>query len=108
MIPSISITTQAANKILIITEGNKNLRLRLSVDGGGCSGFKYTFTIDDQLTVDDQVFKNGVAEVVIDNTSLDLLNGSAIDYVEDLSKSAFVITNPNSASSCGCGNSFTI
>ena len=111
--PNIIITDSAADKVadLISQEGSAGavpLALRISVSGGGCSGFQYHFTLDDALTPDDQKFeKNGIA-VVIDSTSLGLLSDAIIDYTQDLTSSQFVIKNPNATASCGCGNSFSI
>ncbi len=82
--------------------------LRISVQGGGCSGFQYNFLIDDKMTTDDQTFTQNGVEVVMDFISVGLLNGSQLDYVEDLTGAKFVIKNPNAASACGCGNSFSI
>lgn len=79
-------------------------RLRVSVLGGGCSGFQYRFDFDPALAGDDRVFGN----VVIDETSLGLLGGSMLDYTEELGGAAFEIKNPNATASCGCGNSFSI
>lgn len=93
-------------KILVSeTDGS---RLRISVQSGGCSGFLYNFLIDDKMTTDDQIFTQNGVEVVMDFISLGLLNGSQLDYVEDLTGAKFVIKNPNAASACGCGNSFSI
>ena len=83
-------------------------RLRLAVSGGGCSGFQYGFSFDDQVTADDRLFRNGEVEVVIDDTSLDLLAGSELDWVEDLVGASFQVKNPNAASGCGCGKSFAV
>lgn len=108
---NITITDQAAERVAhLISKENATvpLRLRIAVSGGGCSGFQYHFTLDDAQTADDQVFeKNGIG-VVIDTISLGLLSDAIIDYTEDLTSSSFVIKNPNAASSCGCGNSFSI
>lgn len=82
--------------------------LRIAVSGGGCSGFQYGFTFDDQRNEDDVVFERDGVGVVVDEVSLDLLDGAEIDFVEDLMGAAFQIRNPNAASSCGCGNSFSI
>jgi iron-sulfur cluster insertion protein len=87
---------------------NADLFLRLSVNGGGCSGFQYTFTVDTTQTADDVAFAHNNAQVVVDNVSLSLLEGAIIDYEEDMASSKFVIKNPNAASRCGCGNSFSI
>jgi iron-sulfur cluster insertion protein len=106
-----SITDNAAKRILTLlsTEPNKDsLRLRISISGGGCSGFQYHFTLDDQKLDDDVIFIHNEAEVIVDETSLGLLEGSVLDYVEDMVASTFAIKNPNAAASCGCGNSFSV
>lgn len=82
--------------------------LRLSVDGGGCSGFQYRFDFSNEATSDDAVFTTLDVSLVIDQTSLDLLDGSEVDYVTTLAGSAFAVKNPNAASTCGCGTSFSI
>lgn len=82
--------------------------LRVAVSGGGCSGFQYQFELARERQPDDHSFRRDAAEVVIDDTSLDLLAGAEIDFVEDLSSAAFQIRNPNASSSCGCGMSFSI
>ena len=103
------ISANAAMHIQKILESEAiGSRLRISVQGGGCSGFQYNFLIDDQMTADDQIFTQNGVEVVMDFISLGLLNGSGLDYVEDLTGAKFVIKNPNAASACGCGNSFSI
>jgi len=86
----------------------KGSRFRVSIHGGGCSGFQYNFLIDAQLTQDDKIFIQDDIEVVVDFMSLGLINGSSLDYEEDLSGAKFVIKNPNASSACGCGNSFSI
>ena len=106
----IVLTENAARRIAILRdqEEAENAFLRITVSGGGCSGFQYGFTFDEQRNADDFVFeRNGVA-VVVDDVSLGLLNGAQIDFVEDLMGASFQINNPNAASSCGCGNSFSI
>jgi len=92
----------------ILADEPAGCRLRVAVQGGGCSGFQYNFLIDDKTTADDKIFTQNDVEVVMDFISLGLLNGSELDYIEDLSGAKLVITNPNAASSCGCGNSFAI
>ena len=82
--------------------------LRIAVSGGGCSGFQYGLSFDDQKNADDFAFEHGGVTVVVDDVSLDLLNGAELDFVEDLMGASFQIKNPNAASSCGCGNSFSI
>jgi iron-sulfur cluster insertion protein len=82
--------------------------LRIAVSGGGCSGFQYGLSFDDQRNDDDFVFEHGGVGVIVDDVSLDLLNGAEVDFVEDLMGASFQIRNPNAASSCGCGNSFSV
>ena len=106
----IVLTANAARRIAILRDQEKaeNAFLRITVSGGGCSGFQYGFAFDEQRNADDFVFeRNGVA-VVVDDVSLGLLNGAEVDFVEDLMGASFQIHNPNAASSCGCGNSFSI
>ncbi|NGZ07193.1 MAG: iron-sulfur cluster insertion protein ErpA [Magnetococcales bacterium] len=106
---SLSITPSAANKLgeLLQEENNPQTKLRIFVSGGGCSGFKYGFTFDDTQEEADTLVESNGARVLIDPTSLNYLMGAEVDYVEDLSGAQFVIRNPNAASSCGCGQSFT-
>lgn len=85
-----------------------NLKLRLTVIGGGCSGFQYNFKLDAVENPDDVIVEKNGVQAVIDQTSLPFVQGSIIDYKETMMGSAFVIENPNAASSCGCGNSFSI
>lgn len=104
-----NITDTAATRISSINRENKlSQMLRIAVQGGGCSGFQYTFIMDDAQNPDDHVFVNAEATVIIDEVSLELLNGSTLDYQDDLSSSMFVIKNPSAKSGCGCGNSFSI
>jgi iron-sulfur cluster insertion protein len=109
--PNIVITDSAAQQVshlIALEEAKEDLCLRISVSGGGCSGFQYHFTLDDVKTTDDQTFeKNGIS-VIIDAVSLGLLSDSIIDYTQDLTSAQFVIKNPNATASCGCGNSFSI
>ncbi|AIR60835.1 iron-sulfur cluster insertion protein ErpA [Enterobacter sp. Ap-916] len=103
-------TEAAANKVksLIADEENPNLKLRVYITGGGCSGFQYGFTFDDQINDGDMTIeKQGVA-LVVDPMSLQYLVGGAVDYSEGLEGSRFVVTNPNAKSTCGCGSSFSI
>ena len=104
------VTENAARRIAVLKtqEQAESAFLRIAVSGGGCSGFQYGFSFDDQRNDDDFVFeRNGVA-VVVDDVSLGLLNGSELDFVEDMMGASFQVRNPNAASSCGCGNSFSI
>ena len=108
-IPAMDFTDSAAEKVsaMIADEGNESLKLRVYITGGGCSGFQYGFTFDEEINLDDtKVEKNGVT-VLIDPTSLQYLKGAEIDYKEDLSGSQFVIRNPNASTTCGCGSSFS-
>jgi len=102
-------TDSAANKVktLIEEEGNADLKLRVSVSGGGCSGFQYGFTFDEVTNEDDTVLdKNGV-QLLIDPMSLQYLVGAEIDYQDGLEGAQFVIKNPGATSTCGCGSSFS-
>mgnify|MGYP004722412943 FL=1 len=95
-------------KVLIADEDNPELKLRVYITGGGCSGFQYGFTFDDQINDGDMTIeKQGVA-LVVDPMSLQYLVGGAVDYTEGLEGSRFVVTNPNATSTCGCGSSFSI
>lgn len=104
------LTESAARRISILKEQERaeGTLLRIAVSGGGCSGFQYGFSFDDQRNGDDFVFERDGVGVVVDEVSLDLLAGAEIDFVEDLMGASFQIRNPNAASSCGCGNSFSI
>ncbi|HTN93319.1 MAG TPA: iron-sulfur cluster insertion protein ErpA [Gallionella sp.] len=102
-------TDNAANKVkqLIEEEGNADLKLRVFVSGGGCSGFQYGFTFDEVANEDDTVMsKNGV-QLLIDPMSFQYLVGAEIDYQENLEGAQFVIKNPNATTTCGCGSSFS-
>lgn len=106
---SIIFTENAAAKVgqLIAEEGNDDLKLRVYVQGGGCSGFQYGFTFDEEVNEDDTcIEKNGVT-VLVDSMSIQYLQGAEIDYKEDVSGSQFVIRNPNASTTCGCGSSFS-
>ena len=103
-------TDAAADKVkqLIDEEGNPDLKLRVFVQGGGCSGFQYGFTFDEEVNEDDTVMnKNGV-QLLIDSMSYQYLVGAEIDYKDDLEGAQFVIKNPNAQSTCGCGSSFSM
>ena len=102
-------TEAAANKVktLIEEEKNESLKLRVFVSGGGCSGFQYGFTFDENIKDGDtKVEKNGVT-LLVDPMSFQYLSGAEIDYKEDLEGSQFVIKNPNATTTCGCGSSFS-
>jgi len=106
----ITVTESAAKRIAFLREQEQvgNANLRIAVSGGGCSGFQYGLSFDDQTNPDDRLFERDGVGVIIDDMSLDLLNGAEVDFVEDLMGASFQIRNPNAASSCGCGNSFSI
>lgn len=110
MAEPIIFTNSAAEKVgtLISEEGNDNLKLRVYISGGGCSGFQYGFTFDEEINEDDTRIENGGVTVLIDSMSVQYLNGAEIDYKEDLSGSQFVIRNPNASTTCGCGSSFSV
>lgn len=103
-------TDAAARKVKTLIEGeeNPNLRLRVYITGGGCSGFQYGFTFDDQVNEDDLTIENQNVGLVVDPMSLQYLIGGTVDYTEGLDGSRFVVTNPNASSTCGCGSSFSI
>ena len=103
-------TDSAADKVkqLIEEEGNPELKLRVFVQGGGCSGFQYGFTFDEETNEDDTTMtKNGVS-LLIDSMSYQYLGGAEIDYKEDINGAQFVIKNPNASTTCGCGSSFSV
>ncbi|MBI1327484.1 MAG: iron-sulfur cluster assembly accessory protein [Alphaproteobacteria bacterium] len=104
---SLIITENAKNRINAIREkrGDEKLRLRITVEGGGCSGFQYKLSFDSALSEEDTVFDE---TVVTDTTSLPLLNDSTVDFESGLMGEDFVIKNPNASSSCGCGTSFAV
>lgn len=106
----VNFTDSAANKVsqLIADEGNPNLKLRVFVSGGGCSGFQYGFTFDETLTDGDTQVEKGGVTLLIDPMSFQYLMGAEIDYTESLEGSQFVIRNPNATTTCGCGSSFSV
>lgn len=105
----VSITARAARQIakIVAAEGSSKM-LRLSVSGGGCSGFQYHFDLDDKAADDDLVIERDGATVLVDAMSLEFLTGAELDYVDEMIGSAFKVNNPNAKSSCGCGTSFSI
>lgn len=108
--PAVTISDSAVRHIAALREQGKDegLMLRVSVAGGGCSGFQYEFSLDQACNEDDVVFEREGIKVVVDQASLELVAGSEIDYVEDLVGSSFAVRNPNATSSCSCGVSFSI
>ncbi|WP_343527975.1 iron-sulfur cluster insertion protein ErpA [Sphingomonas sp.] len=108
-ISDIALTPAAAARVATIAERqNKPAILRLSVEGGGCSGFQYRFGLADGPAEDDVIAETDGVRLVVDSISLDLVRGAEVDYVESLGGAAFRVTNPNAASGCGCGTSFAI
>ena len=107
---TVHVTENAANRVkkLIDLEGDPGLKLRIGVSGGGCSGFQYSFSLERETTDEDRLFPAHGITLVVDEISLGLLDGCAVDYVEDLIGASFRITNPNAASTCGCGHSFAV
>jgi iron-sulfur cluster insertion protein len=103
-------TDSAANKVreLIDEEGNNDLKLRVFVQGGGCSGFQYGFTFDELTNDDDTVMEKNGVKLLIDAMSYQYLVGAEIDYKEGLEGAQFVIKNPNASTTCGCGSSFSV
>ncbi len=107
---TITLTDALIKRIKFLTEqdGKPDLKLRIIVDGGGCQGFEYKFSLDSTITADDEVFERDGAGVIIDDVSLPFMKGAVIDYTDDLIGAHFKITNPNATSSCGCGTSFSV
>ena len=107
--PDITLTENAAKRVAWIAQRQaKPAILRLAVDGGGCAGFTYTFDLADGAEADDAVTETDGVKLVVDPLSLELVKGSAVDFVEDLGGAAFRVTNPNAQSGCGCGSSFSV
>lgn len=106
----LNVTDSAAEKVrsLVEEEDSPNLKLRVYVTGGGCSGFQYGFTFDEAMAEDDTLVEHGGIGVVVDAMSYPYLVGATVDYEQGLQGAKFVIQNPNAASTCGCGSSFSI
>ena len=100
----LNFTDQALNQINLITKGDKKKFFRITVQGGGCSGFKYNFGFDTELCNDDVIF----GKTIIDKSSLDIISGSVVDFKKEMIGESFVIDNPKATASCGCGLSFSI
>ena len=106
---NVTVTERAAQRIAEIVRGDASAKmLRISVEGGGCSGFQYKFDLVPAANAEDIVIERSGAQVLVDPTSLEFLGGSVIDYVDDLIGASFKIKNPNATASCGCGTSFSI
>lgn len=109
MAQALTLTQAAADRVgLIARKQGKPPILRLSVEGGGCSGFQYKFELAEAAEADDSVSETGGVKLVVDPVSLDLVAGSTVDYVESLGGAAFRVENPQAAAGCGCGSSFGI
>ncbi|KQN94568.1 heme biosynthesis protein HemY [Sphingomonas sp. Leaf231] len=109
LIPDIALTPAAAARVAAIAaRQNKPAILRLSVEGGGCSGFQYRFGFADAPEAADLVTETDGVQLVVDDMSLDLVRGASVDYVESLGGASFKVENPNAASGCGCGTSFSV
>ncbi|MBD8524939.1 iron-sulfur cluster insertion protein ErpA [Pseudomarimonas arenosa] len=106
----LNFTDAAAHKVrqLIEEEGNQALKLRVYIQGGGCSGFQYGFEFDEQRADDDLAIENEGVTLLVDPLSLQYLMGAEVDYTESLQGAQFVIRNPNAKTTCGCGSSFTV
>ena len=105
----IELTASAAARVSVIAaKQGKPAILRLAVEGGGCSGFQYKFGLADTVEADDIAVSNAGVQLVVDPMSLDLVRGAAVDFIDSLGGAAFKVTNPNAASGCGCGTSFSV
>ena len=105
----IQLTENAAARVAVIAgKQGKPAILRLAVEGGGCAGFQYRFGLADAIEGDDAVVERDGVRLVVDAMSLDLIRGSAVDYVENMGGAMFRVTNPQAASGCGCGSSFSV
>ena len=100
----LNFTDQALNQINLITKGDEKKYFRITVQGGGCSGFKYNFSFDSKTNGDDVIF----GKTIIDKSSLDIISGSVVDFKKEMIGESFVIDNPKATASCGCGLSFSV
>ncbi len=105
--PMLTLTSAAAQRILKITAGDESAALRLAVNGGGCSGFQYEFKVATGRETEDLVFEKDGAKVLVDNVSMLYVDGSELDFEDNLMGQAFKVNNPQAKSSCGCGTSFS-
>jgi iron-sulfur cluster insertion protein len=107
---SVNLSDRALQKVrdLVADEGNDELKLRVFITGGGCSGFQYGFTFDELVAEDDTALEREGVTLLVDPMSLQYLAGSVVDYTEGLEGSRFVVNNPNATATCGCGSSFSI
>jgi iron-sulfur cluster assembly accessory protein len=104
----LSISASAARRLIKVLGGDPAAALRISVKGGGCSGFQYVFDVERSRADDDLVVTRDGASVIVDPVSLEMLKGSELDFIDDLMGQAFKVRNPNAVASCGCGVSFTV
>jgi iron-sulfur cluster insertion protein len=104
----LSISANAARRLHAVLGGDGEAALRISVKGGGCSGFQYAFDVEKSRSEDDLVVTRDGASVIVDPVSLEMIKGSELDFVDDLMGQAFKVKNPNAVASCGCGVSFTV
>lgn len=109
-IPVITVTDAAIARIeqIIVAENNLNLKLRIAVDGGGCSGFQYIYELTEIVEPDDMVIEHNKVTLLIDSVSKEFITGSVLDFVKELGSSYFQIKNPKASTRCGCGNSFAV
>ena len=107
---SVNLSSAAAARVAAIAarQGKPGLKLRLAVDGGGCAGFQYKFGLESDAATDDLIVETDGVAMLIDPISLPFLDGALVDYVETMGATAFKVTNPNAASGCGCGSSFSV
>ena len=108
--PAVIFTAAAARKVagMIEDEGNPNLKLRVYVQGGGCSGFQYGFAFDEDVNEGDESFVTDGVTLLVDPMSMQYLEGAEVDYVEGLQGAQFLVRNPNATTTCGCGSSFSV
>jgi iron-sulfur cluster assembly accessory protein len=104
----VSMSASAARRLTKILKGDEGAALRISVKGGGCSGFQYSFDIENGRAEDDMVIERDGATIIVDPVSLEYMKGSEVDFVDDLMGQSFKVKNPNAVASCGCGVSFTV
>ena len=107
---TVALSSAAAARVAAIAtrQGKPGLKLRLAVDGGGCAGFQYRFGLESAVAADDLVVETDGVAMLVDPVSLPFLDGAEVDYVETMGAAAFRVTNPNAASGCGCGSSFSV
>ncbi len=107
---TVALSSAAAARVTAIAarQGNPGLKLRLAVDGGGCAGFQYKFGLENAAADDDMIVETDGVAMLIDPVSLPFVDGAEVDYVETMGAAAFKVTNPNAASGCGCGSSFSV